>query len=849
MSQTMNENLKIMSFGVYDYEFTANFSEQEINQLNIPLTQAKIINDIYRLIRTEGFRNKIELNSKNNLFNLLLFINKTNKQKTPIEFFALNSLFLPKELNFMQGKIKSEFEDNMIFLSESNILPPTQYKFSTQINSNIPQTFQVDYSEYLIYENKKKEFFEAKSEAAKKEEIQPKKEEAKKDDKIPDLKKKEEDKKPNDTKDHLPKGKNTESDKTNSMNLPNIDKPSAFEYENVCQIEGKDEEKYPIINPSELKKNQNSIIMFTRRNQKTISNDAINEAKKQPIFTYDKVDLNKQIIYNFEKCDYLVLDLNQFINNHLISLEHLYDYIKNNISKKYFNTTIIVIFPNPDLLKNPQNEILINFINLADIIIFDKKYAVKFCANLGYKCEDKNFEIRFMFLNEFKKIKYKPYKIALFIDCFNYVSVIVQETETNLITFHQEYKFNIGFRREYYDVIINNLELLKYVFIGTFLSRTILKESFDISFEVANDTFLKLVECFLQNAYNYPQDKDYFLHRKKQNKIANNVYNCIKPFNTINNQANQEMGQRQQRPYMTSDDEATLREDSQYGMNADKYGNNQRIINVLQNNLIYGEDVEKAFNKNLNNQQNRMNNKGDKNTHRNMTKISNDEVLLNKLMNSNSNNSLRNSSFEVKSKKLKPLNNKKNNKMQLSQNDMENFMSMMAQFNAGYQNFLNKSGSDMQPKKDEKAKLESNNEESKKEEVKKIESKKEEPKKEEVKKIEPKKEEPKKEEVKKEEPKKEEVKKIEPKKEEPKKEEPKKEEIKKEEPKKEEVKKIEPKKEEVKKDDAHNPKLKEEPKKDDASKPKQEIKKDETNQKQGGKKDESNQKPGGKTIV
>ena len=120
-----------------------------------------------------------------------------------------------------------------------------------------------------------------------------------------------------------------------------------------------------------------------------------------------------------------------------------------------------------------------------------------------------------MFLKELKRGKYKPQKTSLFLDDFHKLTVVMQETESNLIIFHNEFNFDIGFKLDYFKTVTNNYEFLKFVFYGGFFSRVVQNKPFDVAFQVGLETFRKMLEV-LHNNQALPDDPEYFLVKNKK---------------------------------------------------------------------------------------------------------------------------------------------------------------------------------------------------------------------------------------------------------------------------------------------------------------------------------------------
>jgi len=104
--------------------------------------------------------------------------------------------------------------------------------------------------------------------------------------------------------------------------------------------------------------------------------------------------------------------------------------------------------------------------------------------------------------------------------------VVMQETESNLIVFHNEFSFEMRNSKEYYQTILTNYDFLKYVFYGAFFSRVIFKLPFDVAFQVALETYRKMLEI-LQANEEIPDNQDYFLVLKKKKDKPDNLSNLM----------------------------------------------------------------------------------------------------------------------------------------------------------------------------------------------------------------------------------------------------------------------------------------------------------------------------------
>ena len=613
--------VKIMSFGDYDFELNLNVTEDQALKYELDFDKIKSIIDMKSLLANQEIKENITVSCKNQLMNMLLFFNKTNKKKIFIEYLTLNSLYFGEEFTYLKDKIMIEFDDCYIQLKEINLLPPNQFtlkinfenkgqicfyiKISTEnkivsaqcekfikpkeenkidIKAEIKLEYrngEIDMNETKIFEIKKEETKkinpkneeakrddfkkeDSKHEALKKEEHkkdepkkeehikeehkkeehkkeeykkeepkneEPKNEESKKEEPKKEEPKNEENlkeeiiKKEKDNNENKPKqGKN---EKINRLKLPNVERPFDKRLVKVKDEfpEGKEEDdEIGLLNYNLINKYKQSPLILTQKT--TNLNNSSLSINSDKLYQKSNEDIS-HLKYDFDSCDYIILDLNMFIENKKISLNDIYDYLCQNILKNYLSTSIILVFPSKDNLKIGNYAILLDLISIADIMLYDRQDAAKLCNLMGYKVEDKNFEVRFMFLNEMKRAKYKPHKTALFLYDFNKFTVIVQETDSNLIVVHNEYNFNVCFKMENYNTIRSNFIMLKSAFLGSVLSRVIQRDEYDFAFFCGNQTFKKLLDAFFIKV-DTSQDPGYFILNNNHEDLNKNTKNSKK---------------------------------------------------------------------------------------------------------------------------------------------------------------------------------------------------------------------------------------------------------------------------------------------------------------------------------
>jgi len=315
-------------------------------------------------------------------------------------------------------------------------------------------------------------------------------------------------------KEENPKGKNVSNIKP--IELPSVNRPKLERRIEMPLPEGKGEQYFSNTGAENM----------TKYNQALKNNSNANISGNQ-----QKSNLLYNLKYDYDSVDYIFIDLNKFLTYPDISLNNLYEYLANKIANVNSNTSIILIFPNLDNVDPSLISALIEVSSVCDIVIYDKRDSMTLCSHLGYKVEDKNFEVRFMFLKEFKKNKYKRQKTCIFLEDFHKLVVVMQETDTNLIVYHNEFNFEIGFKLDYFRTVTNNNDFLKFVFYGGFFSRVVQNQPFDVAFNVGLETFKKMLDI-LHNNLPLPDAPDFFLVNPK---VASKVKKAANKTGTSSN--------------------------------------------------------------------------------------------------------------------------------------------------------------------------------------------------------------------------------------------------------------------------------------------------------------------------
>ena len=123
---------KICSFGIFDINLNLELSQKEASESNFNINKFNYIEDLKNLFYSKNssinnnefnfdILNHISLTSDNNLINSLLFINKSNKYKSFVEFIMFNQLSFSKKTKFIYELIKYVLDKNYFYIIENKI--------------------------------------------------------------------------------------------------------------------------------------------------------------------------------------------------------------------------------------------------------------------------------------------------------------------------------------------------------------------------------------------------------------------------------------------------------------------------------------------------------------------------------------------------------------------------------------------------------------------------------------------------------------------------------------------------------------------------------------------------------
>ena len=153
---------KLCSFGVLDIILKLELFQKEVNKYNFNINKYNSLDDLECLFEPkfkyknnkENFNvlDHISLFSENNLINTLLFINRSYKNKSFIEFIMPNQIQMSKNRNNIINAIKYILNKNYFFIIENKINNFTSsIKFIINIYKDYTKEI-IDFREFQLYE-------------------------------------------------------------------------------------------------------------------------------------------------------------------------------------------------------------------------------------------------------------------------------------------------------------------------------------------------------------------------------------------------------------------------------------------------------------------------------------------------------------------------------------------------------------------------------------------------------------------------------------------------------------------------------------------------------------------------
>lgn len=129
-----NEYQKLVAIGPVDFQLSLDITQQEMNEYQISFEKINTIKDCKEILEIEALKDRLALTSKNLTINMLLFINRSFKKKTFIEYIVFNEHPFTEEAEFIKEILRYITEQNFLFLIPYNILENQSNNISFTIN-------------------------------------------------------------------------------------------------------------------------------------------------------------------------------------------------------------------------------------------------------------------------------------------------------------------------------------------------------------------------------------------------------------------------------------------------------------------------------------------------------------------------------------------------------------------------------------------------------------------------------------------------------------------------------------------------------------------------------------------
>ena len=132
---------KLCSIGILDIELNLILYQSQVEKYNFNINKYNKVQDLKNLFYGNNnnennldYFNYVSLSSENNLINTLLFINRSYKSKTFIEFIMPNRLDFSENTKFVRNLLTDVFNKNYLFIIENRIMDvPSKIKFNIKI--------------------------------------------------------------------------------------------------------------------------------------------------------------------------------------------------------------------------------------------------------------------------------------------------------------------------------------------------------------------------------------------------------------------------------------------------------------------------------------------------------------------------------------------------------------------------------------------------------------------------------------------------------------------------------------------------------------------------------------------
>lgn len=133
---------RIVGLGYLDFAFCLELNDDDITHFGIEIDSINQLSDLEFLSKNQLLMDKITISSQSSTINTLLYINKSSKLKTFVEFTTFNNFNLNKGEEFFKEIVTYVTEHNFIFLNELSLATsPSSVNFAIKRNGFLVKEF------------------------------------------------------------------------------------------------------------------------------------------------------------------------------------------------------------------------------------------------------------------------------------------------------------------------------------------------------------------------------------------------------------------------------------------------------------------------------------------------------------------------------------------------------------------------------------------------------------------------------------------------------------------------------------------------------------------------------------
>lgn len=124
---------RILSMGSLELIYIINFTKEELVHFNLEMSTLKRIDQLQFLKDNQAIWNSVQLITNNYMINLLLYINKTNEQKSYIDYLAYQLPQYSNEESVFSEMFTIVNEFHFLFINEQSLYLPSKFSITLLI--------------------------------------------------------------------------------------------------------------------------------------------------------------------------------------------------------------------------------------------------------------------------------------------------------------------------------------------------------------------------------------------------------------------------------------------------------------------------------------------------------------------------------------------------------------------------------------------------------------------------------------------------------------------------------------------------------------------------------------------